>query len=664
MSIIPYRNSHLLNVCAPFVPRRRAPLYLATTRTGSPWASHSVQPTPAAPLPIAIDKLHPLPGEKDPHVEYRDVGFWRNRIDFKPDDSMPAFRARLRAILSTPFASKDALCAAEIERRFKAAPTHMGTASKSTPKQQVAFSACNRPDLVSHPVVESPFLREGLGLRDDRVLQTTHRFAKNSPLNGQSYWEDGKVVYLDNAIASTSDRTVEGTGNLRVVRSHDGRSICYAGRVETVRKALEQASFIFFQELHSTGRGITRTVDEKGQPVYQLDYLVNSFLSSPWFMRKETTMFPFPEREFTEMEVIALEAIRQKGFILMIDPNDPTKTYRVCLNPMLFSRSFNFILNLEAFMPSFVTGESRAKEISETGYDELFKLADRQIDALRAEASPESVTKIQEIARACNSLKQHMQKKTLQSEEELVIRMYLCQLLNLPAVHHCKSSLDRTSIAVALSSALQQWLDLRLPIPDPIETLVQDWRFKELFTANWMVGHQITRFCRGCPGTVDGKKFDNDDNLLGLTMERGLSQNPVIQRLLPSRYLTSSPWYLMPICYAILAIPTFSLGLAMALTSALPRNCAYIAISTYMGLVATTQWAAPELGKRFPKLQQRKEWLGPLRFFAPILPLTMLLRFPALFPTHMLNEDSPLVGARSLIDENPMKQMFRHGFKI
>ena len=65
--------------------------------------------------------------------------------------------------------------------------------------------------------------------------------------------------------------------------------------------------------------------------------------------------------------------------------------------------------------------------------------------------------------------------------DELFCRALLLHLLDLPVVYHCKSSIDRTSIFVALHVALKQWCALGLPIGDNPTDLLKDPRFKEFF---------------------------------------------------------------------------------------------------------------------------------------------------------------------------------------
>jgi hypothetical protein len=565
-----------------------------------------------------LDKLHPEKGEASPYVEYVDEGVWKTRISFQKDPSYSVLRAKINAQVAKPHASLEALCEAEVKRRFPAGTLKPQEEVKF--KRQVAYSAIDRDNLICSPKIEDPELRKQLHLSDDSVLQTEHVFSKNSPVNGQSFICDGKVVALSQAICSPSDRQSPNTTNLRVVQTKNKESICYAGRPETERKAVEQASFIFLNELKTKGKGITKTVDENGKTVYRLDYVVNSTLSMPWIWSKKSIISPFPERAVVESERQVFLDLRQKGPITIEDPNCPGMKYQVHFNPILFSRSSDIFAKISEWLPPFFTGHSRSGEISEEGLNQLKAVADAKIPHLPAE-------RIQSICTCIQRLEENLQKYNLLPEEEWLVRDYLCKLLEIPCVYHCKSSTDRTGIAVAISSALKQWIDLKLPLPANLCELLKDARFKELFAANWMTGHQITRYSRGAEGTVAGQTFNNKN--LGYTLSRGVIQNPLITRLLPERYLKDFPMaetIKYSAIYMALLLPlTILFYLPMTLIAA-GRHIAYFATG----------------GKN-------RHWIGPAKFALPSLPFTLLLDFPTIFPKKLLNEDSPLVGKRLII---------------
>lgn len=613
-----------------------------------------------------LDTLHPNPSDAEPFVEYVDEGIWKSRITFHKDLSYSVFQNKRKAEKTEAegrsFADLDSLCENELQTRFPNYTVITGAKAyfkNKFPnltrliigadhfykeftekevkklKKQIAYSACNRDDLRCIPKIEDPTLRQELNLKDDTQLQTDHNFAKNSPMNGQSFIQDGKTVHVTQGIASSSDRKVMNTGNLRVVQTRNGESICYTGRADSDKKTLEQASFIFLNELKSHGKGISKTTDANGNIIYQLDYVANSLLSTPWIWGGKSAIAPFPEREYVKKERAAFLKLKNSGPITIEDPNRPGQTYQVKFNPILFSRSFNMYNRLENWLPPFFTGMSHSQKISKKGFSELESHVQQKLVAMEQQLSTDLPQerknaleqKIQAIKTTLKTLKMHQDNHHLRPEEELLARDYLCKLLEIPLIYHCKSSTDRTSITNAISSALQQWIELKLPIQDGICSLINDYRFKELFAASWMAGHQITRYARGGEGTVAGQTLNNKN--LGLVLSRGITQNPAIAHLLPQRYLTEFPTSTkLKACaaYFLLLIP--------------------ITLFLYIPLFATTTvrhlaWAAT-LGK-YPEL------IGPGNFILPALPFSLLFGFPTVFPDKVLNENSPQIGARKLI---------------
>jgi hypothetical protein len=612
------------------------------------------------------DKLHPKKNEAQPYAEYVEEGLWKARVVCQKDHSfsvsMSKFQAESAKRTEQPIQTLDTLCEEELRRRFPNFQVIQGIKASIKDKfpilakwimgktkfynaltqkevdqlkKQISFSACDRDDLVCHPVIEDPSLRDVLHLKDDAVLETQHLFAKNSPLNGKVFDRDGKIIHLSQGLASTSDRTVENTGNLRLIQTKNKESICYTGRPDSNRKALEQASFIFLNELKTNKKGITQTRDAQGNITYHLDYIVNSLLSAPWVWSFESALTAFPEREYIENEVKALTDLRNKGLITIEDPNCPGAKYQVKFNPILFSRSLNAFNRLENWLPPFATGESRGQEISGEGLTSLNTLAYQKLSELKAhlqnERSPalkaQEELRIKKIHSTLQTLERHQRDHHLLPEEELLVRDYLCQLLELPEVFHCKSSLDRTSIPVALSSTLKQWITLGLPEPDSIIEIIKDFRFKELFICNWMAGHQITRYTCNRKGTVAGEKLKT--KILGFTLHRGIFQNPSIIHLVPERYLKPFPTQekiKIGVIYALSMIPIMVLIYFPLMLLTILRNLAYIIT----------------LGKNH-------HWIGPSKFTLPVLPLTLIFNFTSIFPEKILNEDSSQIKDRKII---------------
>lgn len=587
---------------------------------------------------------------------YIDDGLWSNRISRIADVSAQVRRNLQKAEESTPHSSFDALCLEELNRRhpdgfkiggfkgliertinavmrvFGKSYTAYTDVARLKYKKQISYSACNRSDLRSKITIQDPALRETLQITSDDVLTTSHILSKNSPMNGQSYLnEKGEKITLSQGISSSSDRKSGPVGNLRRVATLTGTSIAYTGRVENKERALEGASFIFLSEMRANKQGISSAITENGEELYEMDYVVSSALSTHPIMSTKTALVPFAERKALLQEIKALKELKSRGYMEITDPEDG-KTYKVRFNPVLFSEALNFLLKFEESFPPQLSGASISSKVQADGMQELRPLLEKKLHLLHSQkeaSSAETNPSLQEIENKITELEKTwklcLSDKDACSEEKLLHRDYLFKLLNLPVVYHCKSSTDRTGILIALSSALQQWRDLHLAIPEPITKLLSDYRFKELFAANLLSGHQITRYARSTEGVVNGKT--SCPHILGYSFSRGLFQNPAIQKLMPERYLTAFPLdKKILLGSAVFLVHFFSLPM----------------------LALQTLW---HLGKWIVS-GCKKENLNSWQYIFPMVIKTSLIGSLRWIPTKILDESSPQVGERNLLSRS------------
>lgn len=582
---------------------------------------------------------------------YTDEGLWENRIGRIRDVSKVVQENLSKTESSTPYPSLDALCEKELERRhptglrirgisgfierctnavfrvFGSSYCGFTEAARQKYKKQIAYSAMNRSDLRSTIKIEDPELKRALNMGDEDALVTTHVFSKNSPMNGSSYFnEKGEKVLISQAITSSSDRKAERINNLRRVVTKEGKSIAYAGRVDTEEKAFEQASFLFLSELRAQKQGITQSQSESGETLYEICYIVNSLLTTNPAMAAEIPgIVSFPEAESFQNEKAALHSLAGKGYLEITDPEDG-KTYKVQFRPILFSEVANFFQKTESTIPPELSNSGINSEVNHEGFVALSLLVQQKYTALhKQKASAEDPSTINKQIAALAGTWELCLSSTSLPEERLLARDYLCKLLDLPIVYHCKSNIDRTGILIAISSALQQWIDLGLEVPTPVTSLLLDIRFKELFAANFLTGHQITGYARSFEGPVNGKM--GCPHNIGYSLSRGLTQNPLIHRLMPERYLTPYAWQKK-------ALATLALFTGHIL--ALPVFAAY------------TLW---KLG-HFLVSGCQKEHLPDWRYTFPFGLGTLLIRSMDWIPEKILNESSPQVGERRLISKS------------
>ena len=337
-------------------------------------------------------------------------------------------------------------------------------------------------------------LRKELGMtevkRDPRIW-TTMTWAKNG-LNGKQYRDSaGRRLITHNAVTSSYDLSSRKIAMMRAVDDYEGRavSIGYTGRPETKAKALEQIEYMFMREMNKgeDRKGITKVSED----LYEFTYVVNNLMN------------PYKQ----------LSSIKREGKVLE-SLNGTTITIagrHVRIKPLYFTQMFDKELNL-----SDLGLKRRGSESSRNakGYDTLLKLAENATNV------PEEDRPLLQAAIT------HLKDPTkLLPEAELFYRDLIAKIINLPMVFHCENSVDRTTIALALSMALHQWRKLSLSFdPSAPHQILELDSFKQLFAANIMSGHQVARVAHEAEGLK-------------------LKENPIALRLMPDHYKKTPPSY-------------------------------------------------------------------------------------------------------------------------
>jgi hypothetical protein len=480
--------------------------------------------------------------------------------------------------------------------------THTSTIKKT--EEQMKLRMANRDDLQSQITIEDPTLSELLHAPSTSSLTTRTVYHKNSPFNGLSYLDDQTQppVQITQGITGGDDTTSPHVGNMRHITTFDDRTIAYTGRVETKAKALEQASFIFFQEMKGSRKGITESVED-GQICYTLSYIVSSTLNA-----SREADIPLagldPERKWLLQEKGVLTALCDEGSQIFTDP-DTGAHYQVKLRPILFSDPFNITSRL----PDSLSGRALHRSIERQGLYHLEEIVQDTVKLLQEE----NPGKAEVINRVYQSLADGLDTDSV-PEKQILLRDYLYKLLDLPVAYHCKTSTDRTGILIALSSSLQQWIDLHITVPEDIDDLLSDESFKELFAANLMTGHYLTSYTR---------------SLFGYRFATGLFQNPVIQRLLPDRFLRSLSWQEKTISHLI-CLPAHILFMTRAA----------LRILYNLGLTLLSKAGRREVVSEDPILE-------PLYSY----PLTNILSW---LPEQVIDEDAPCVKNHQLLSHLPL----------
>lgn len=427
---------------------------------------------------------------------------------------------------------------AEFQARVaKFGPPQLSKNNPLAQQKNIAHSGTNRDSLLATAHVEGP-LSEKL---NTKVFNVQHRLLYNGLNDNAFMGADGTHVVLTHAVAGSSDRENPNISMARKVAPFDPLkleahqpSYCYTGRPDSEGKALEQAQMIFFSELDAEeqGKGLKKLDDGS----YELTYVVTSLMAnSPLYGvgRLFRGKGQAPEHLLFESEQQALFKVRKQG-VHTFHRNG--KAYQVRLKPILFSRQINLFANLEGVLDPTLSGEMVALEASRRGWKELRPLLEERTKTLAEEEKKLANALITRLEKSLNGRYIGSQ---IDSVEEIFYRAMLLQLCGLPVVYHCKSSIDRTGMVVALHVALEQWRSSKQPFS---MELIDDPDFKELFMMNWVQGHQISRNARGTEGVITdekGKTVELDGEQMMMFAGEGINQCTPIARLVPERYLKS-----------------------------------------------------------------------------------------------------------------------------
>ncbi|MCB1110546.1 MAG: hypothetical protein KDK64_06150 [Chlamydiia bacterium] len=340
--------------------------------------------------------------------------------------------------------------------------------------------------------------------------------------NGRKFIdEDGKERVVQNAVSSSNDRTSLHVVNMRCVEDYMTReSVFYTGRADTERKSQEQLQFIFESEMARNPmarKGLKKTEDG-----YEMTVMVDNLMSSNGFLGMGlTALTGLDEKDSVERERALYKALAEKPFIELTDKYG--FVHKVRIKPVYFNQGYNFLTNLGT------TGLQ--KEINQEGYNTLFEMIDH------ATAHDDSINPKDKKLLA--SAKRHLENpQNLNPEEETFYRDLVAKILKIPMVKHCKSSVDRTSLAGAHSAALQGWRNDGRDIPeDHPHELLSDPIFRDVTMANLHANHQATYVSRSAEGIVAGEPQLHRQLGFEWGKKSGFRQNPIVRRMLPDRYL-------------------------------------------------------------------------------------------------------------------------------
>lgn len=345
---------------------------------------------------------------------------------------------------------------------------------------------------------------------DPKKLETQSKWHYNG-VPDCKIQEGGEEVIIHHTVTSSNDRNSDRIAMMREVTDVSTKeSIAYTGRGDTEDKAIEQITFIFRNEmekrrLFGTDQGLKHIKGNK----FELTYMITNLMSSRVFH------LPFPLNQFDEKKSILDEReVLANLSSKTLKINYLNNEYEVKISPFYFNQDFNFMTRFS--VPCIQKNNNSAE------YHRLIKHIRKEDPNIAKKLTKKLLTK--------------RPPWRFKPEEELLYRDLIFKYLKIPIVYHCKSSTDRTGIAVALSTAAKGYINHTPAIPLIKDRLIlKDTRFKQLFAANIPSCHQVTRNSRSANGIIRGSR--QLPNLIGFNWGGNTPiRNNIAIRLLPGDY--------------------------------------------------------------------------------------------------------------------------------
>ncbi|MBM3196379.1 MAG: hypothetical protein FJZ61_00120 [Chlamydiae bacterium] len=296
-------------------------------------------------------------------------------------------------------------------------------------------------------------------------------------LNGKLFKnEEGVTCAVTDAPCSCWDRTApdDAVPGARVVETESKDSIFYGGRPDLKKRAEILGEEIFKNEMASKkNKGIKLREDG----TYELHYLVGSLTNtlpglSEWRKYVHGAGQALDERDSLELEVRTLGELRNSTTPIRIEIEG--ETYNVLLKPM----HTHCMVNCFSFYKFFKNGgQDLENKINTDGYAQLIKYYNAMD---KTSLKREHKVWADEIV---DKLRSEKESTAIAPHLRLAMVDMLAQICRLPVVLHCKSVVDRTSGAGAVSIANRMVLDDKMEIEPNMEfsQIIKQDQYKKNF---------------------------------------------------------------------------------------------------------------------------------------------------------------------------------------
>jgi hypothetical protein len=298
-------------------------------------------------------------------------------------------------------------------------------------------------------------------------------------LNGQSFKDEQDLPHtVRDASPSCWDRTApdDAVPGARVVEAEGGDSIFYGGRPDLKERAEILGKEIFKNEWTS---GKKKGIKDNRDGTYELTYLVGSLTNtlpglSEWRKYVPGAGQALDERDSLQLEVKTLKELYERSEPIEIYIDGAKR--KVFLKPM----HTHCMVSCFSFYKFFKnSGQDLENQINSMGYQQLIAYYNSMVKD-EAQVTPQQKAWADEIIETLNPKKEST---AIAPHLRLAMVDMLAQICKLPVVLHCKSVVDRTSGAGAVSIANRMVLDGKMTGTEhkKFADIIQENQYKENF---------------------------------------------------------------------------------------------------------------------------------------------------------------------------------------
>ncbi len=349
---------------------------------------------------------------------------------------------------------------------------------------------------------------------DELTSGVSKYYRPKQATDGLSYIDHhGKTVVLSQTIPSSADRTHPDVQNGRMNLDGKGHVVYSTGRIETERKAHEVLYRMISQTLSSGQIELENLIQQDGSYLYPV--MIENLIGAASFSTKE--------KKYLLQENEVLKSFAKTPMTVTLSNG---RVVSLKLQLMQFSTQTNYDSFLGQSHRLACTGSDIAEQITDEGLESLENYYSQCKETL-------SPSKRQATETCLNALK-----SCSNFRDRLVLRAFICEILNIPYHVHCKSSKDRTATVAAIKKGVHLFHNIETwkgsaKFRDP-RGLFNNPVFREYTEAALFESLPLTDQGVGFSGALDGNLYTQNR---GFNFSRSVLEHPLPASVLTDRHI-------------------------------------------------------------------------------------------------------------------------------